>query len=131
MLKGHSLQAALYGLLAGEAAVELLGVGPAFDPEDDERPARSLYEGVRGAQRDGLLETLRVLVRLVQGGNYPINPDRHCRWCAYACACRKNHAPTLQREGLAGEIDDYRDLGAKNKSRLPLLAEVRKKREGR
>ncbi len=131
MLKGRSLQAALYGLLAGEAAVELLGVGPQFDPDDDERPSRSLYEGVQGAQRDGLLETLRVLIQLVERGVYPINPDNHCSWCPYACACRRNHAPTLQRERHARDSDDYRDLAGKNKTKLPLLADVRKKRENR
>jgi hypothetical protein len=131
MLKGRSLQAALYGLLADGAAVELLGVGPQFDPDDDERPSRSLYEGVQGGQRDGLLETLWVLIQLVEQGNYPINPDNHCSWCPYACACRKNHAPTLQRERHARDIDDFRDLAAKNKSKLPLLADVRKKRDSR
>jgi ATP-dependent helicase/nuclease subunit B len=136
MLKGLSLQVPLYAHLAGGAAVELLGVGPCYDPEDADRPADSRFDGLEGRQLEGLQETLRVLTALAERGLYPMNPPTPCRWCPYTAACRRNHAPTQERELHARDTADFRDLAAKNQRSLPLLDDVRadrnrKEEEGR
>lgn len=132
MLKGRSIQVPLYALLAGTGAgVELLGVGPCYYRNDDEQKTSSSFYGVEGREHEGLLETMRVLVSLADNGLYPINPPDPCRWCPFASACRRNHAPTLQRELQARDTADYRDLAEKNKRKLPRLADVRAERERR
>jgi RecB family exonuclease len=126
MLRGTTLQAPLYHLLSGGAAVEVLGVGPDHDPEegagDDERLAR--FEGFDSdALREGFLESLEVLASSPQRGVYPLLDDVACRWCAYVSACRKDHAPTASRHER--EDSDLRDLRRKTKSKAPTLALVR------
>jgi len=130
MLKGLSLQVPLYALLAGDgAAVELLGVGPGYEPEEQGRPASSRFDGLQGRELEGLLETLRVLVGLAERGLYPMNPSHACTWCSYTSACRRNHAPTQERELAARDTIDFRDLAAKNRTKFPLLADVRADRK--
>lgn len=134
MLKGAALQVALYFMLGGErAAVELLGVGPEYDPtttaESDRRPRFSGFENP--AQRDGFVETVRTLLSLAGSGSFPMNSDRHCAWCPYRQGCRHNHAPSLEREKLASDSSEYRDSRRKNKSKTPTLAMVRERPAGR
>jgi len=128
MLRGTALQAPLYHLLSGGAAVEVLGVGPDHDPEegadDKERIAR--FDGFDSdALREGFLESLGVLAAFPRRGAYPLLDDVACRWCAYASACRKDHAPTAARHER--EDADLRDLRRKSKSKAPTLARVRGK----
>ena len=114
MLKGMTLQVPLYWLLNDErAAVELLGVGPEFPLSMPEKQRRPGFAGFENAdQRDGFLETVRVLLSLVSSGSFPLNAGRHCSWCAYNQACRHNHAPTLERESNAPDANNFRGLGA-------------------
>lgn len=128
MLKGRMLQVPLYGLLAGPGArVELLGVGPAYDPQQVEAGDRRVeFDGfAKDEHRRGFLETLRVLAALVERGSFALRPDRHCDWCDYRLACRNTHPPTLEREDHAPDTADYRLLGDKTKSTKPTLAKVR------
>ncbi len=126
MLRGTALQAPLYHLVSGGAAVEVLGVGPDHDPEegagDDERLAR--FEGFASrALREGFFESLEVLASFPRRGVYPLLDDVACRWCAYVSACRKDHAPTASRH--AREDTDLHDLRRKTKTKSPTLALVR------
>jgi ATP-dependent helicase/nuclease subunit B len=134
-LKGSRLQMALYTLLAeSESAAggrrpavraEVLGVGPAYEAatEEERRAAVDPEEFVRA--RDGILETLAVLRDLVRRGFFPLNEDsRLCRSCAFTRACRKDHAPTLQRLAGSADLDAWRRLRRKTTSRptLDMLA---------
>jgi ATP-dependent helicase/nuclease subunit B len=126
MLRGLSLQVPLYAcLMGGGASVELLGVAPPYDEENEGRIASSRFEGLQGRVLEGMRETLRVLVALIEDGIYPMRPSHACSWCPYKSACRRNHVPSQERELHSLETADFRDLGAKNKSKLPLLDDVR------
>jgi hypothetical protein len=130
MLKGGTLQAPLYWLIAGgDAGVELLGVGPAYDYETepaDKAGRRVSFDGFGDPEcREGFLETVRVLVELVRRGRYPLHAiDRLCPGCPYDLACRRNHPPTVEREQNAGEARDYYRLSRKNKSKRPTLGRI-------
>jgi ATP-dependent helicase/nuclease subunit B len=126
MLKARTLQVPLYWLLNERAgSVEILGAGPFYDDFGTEE-RRVRFGGFENArQQEGFLETLRTLVGLVGVGAYPTNPDRHCEWCDYRQACRRKHPPTREREVHARDSTDYRDLHKKNKSKKPLLDDVR------
>jgi hypothetical protein len=126
MLKGSTLQVPLYWLLNDErASVELLGVGPDYPLSMPETQRRSEFSGFENAnQRDGFLETVRVLLSLVSAGSFPLNAGQHCTWCAYRQACRHNHPPTLERESHAVDGTEFRKLGRKNKTKTPLLEMV-------
>ncbi|HXV76355.1 MAG TPA: PD-(D/E)XK nuclease family protein [Candidatus Polarisedimenticolaceae bacterium] len=109
MLRGQTLQVPLYGMLAGgRARVELLGVGPAYDPLDAES-ARLTFSGLDPAALDGFRETLRVLIGFARSGRFPLHSDRHCSWCCYRPACRRTDPPSLHRETL---YDDGKRLAA-------------------
>jgi ATP-dependent helicase/nuclease subunit B len=128
MLKGETMQVPLYFLLSGEsAAVELIGVGPEYDPltkSESERRAR--FAGFEDrAQRDGFVETVRTLLSLVSSGSFPMNPERHCSWCPYRQACRHNHPPSREREEHAADSSGFRDVQRKNKTKKPTLSLVR------
>jgi RecB family exonuclease len=121
MLGGGAMQVPIYALLSG-SPVELLGVGPKHDPETD--VAR--FDGFASDdQRKGFLETLRVLIALVDAGRFPIHPDDHCDWCDYRSACRHGHPPTLFREEQASDVQDARDCWSKT-VKAPTLAAVRR-----
>jgi len=124
MLKGHELQVPLYQMLAGEdSTVELLGVGPHYALEDEEDRRVSFAGFPKDELRQGFLETLRSLLDLARRGRYPLRADRHCSWCAYRLACRRNHPPTLYREGL--DPDGQRYARSQDKStRKPLMKDV-------
>jgi ATP-dependent helicase/nuclease subunit B len=126
MLKARTLQVPLYWLLNERAGwVEILGAGPYYDACDTE-DRRGRFGGFENArQQEGFLETVRTLVGLVAAGAYPTNPERHCEWCDYRQACRRKHPPTREREVHARDSSDYRDLHKKNKSKKPLLGNVR------
>jgi len=129
MLKGNTLQVPLYAGLAGAgASVELLGVGPEYDPGSGRRAShrRAGFDGFPpGEIEEGFRETVRVLIRLARGGRFPLREGRHCEWCAYASACRRNDPPTRHREDHAVDSRDFRDVAEKNKSNKPTLARVR------
>ncbi len=134
MLKGQTLQVPVYAFLAGEGAqVELLGVGPDHDPAGGALPEerRVAFEGFGSAEPEaGFLETLRVLATLLEKGRFPLHKDRHCAWCEVAAACRRNHPPTVHREDVAPDVEDYRDTLLKNVNERPTLEKVRAWKRG-
>jgi PD-(D/E)XK nuclease superfamily len=109
--------------------VEVLGVGPSFAPvsppeEDDPGRADLDAEQLR-AHREGLQETIAVLLDLAASGRFPFNPvSRLCRHCPYVRACRKTHTPTLTRLEAAPGASAYALLRGKS-TRAPRLADVR------
>jgi len=115
MLRGETLQVPLYALLAGAAEVELLGVGPAFDPEDEEsRPTHTAFVGPR---REAFLETLRTLADIRRRGVFPAQAGWHCSWCAHRLTCRRNHPPSEHREEAREDARAWRGLRRKNTQR--------------
>ena len=130
-LKGSRLQMALYTLLAESESTsggrppavraEVLGVGPAYEDSADE-DRRALVDPEKFARaRDGILETLAVLRDLAGRGFFPLNEDsRLCRSCAFTRACRRDHAPTLERLRGSAHLDAWRRLRLKNGSRPTL-----------
>ncbi len=114
MLKGQALQVPLYWMLAGgDASVELLGLGPEFDPNEGD--SRHEFSGFDGEFRDSFLGTVRTLIDLRNRGTFPLNKqDRVCSWCTYRQACRRNHPPTLEREKLYEETLAYQKLQTKS-----------------
>lgn len=133
MLKGQTLQAPLYRLLAGGAPVELLGVGPDNDPADVRSELRRVtFDGFdRSDHEAGFRETLDVLVGLARAGGFPFNKGRHCGRCAYDRACRRNHPPAAHRNLHAPDTEQYR-LVLKKNTREPTIGRVRERlaREG-
>jgi ATP-dependent helicase/nuclease subunit B len=134
-LKGTRLQMALYTFLAesSDAAVgrrapvraELLGVGPAFESEAETGGARAVLDPEKFAKaRDGILETLAVLRDLAARNWFPLREkSRLCPSCPFTRACRKDHAPTLERLHGAAGLADWRALAGKN-TRAPTLDRV-------
>ncbi len=114
ILKGQALQVPLYWMLAGgEASVELLGLGPEFDPRAGEH--RYDFAGLEGELRDSFLATVRTLIDLRNRGTFPLNKqDNICGWCTYRQACRRNHPPTVEREKLYEETLAYQALQKKS-----------------
>ena len=129
MLGGTALQAPLYAAISGTgASVEFLGVGPDDAGAAAARRAASrvVFEGFsRPEVEAGFRETMRVLVDVARRGSFALRDDRHCRWCPYAGACRRKHPPTAERERLALDSRDYRDLSRKRKKKCPTLAMIR------
>jgi ATP-dependent helicase/nuclease subunit B len=128
MLKGTTLQVPLYAAVARGASVELLGVGPEHAPGTGRRAEhrRVVFPGFsRPEVEAGFRETARVLVRLARSGRFPLRKGRHCSWCPYAGACRRNDPPTAHREEHAPDTRDFRDLAEKNRRDRPTLERVR------
>ena len=128
MLKGTTLQVPLYAALADGASVELLGVGPEYAPGMGRRAEhrREQFPGFsRPEVEAGFLETARLLIRLARSGRFPLRKGRHCSWCPYAGACRRNDPPTVYREENAPDTRDFRDLAKKNQRDKPTLRDVR------
>ncbi|HET8946479.1 MAG TPA: PD-(D/E)XK nuclease family protein, partial [Candidatus Polarisedimenticolia bacterium] len=138
-LKGRRLQMLLYALMAeagtlrtggqpiGARAphleVEVLGVGPRYDRPGEEGRA-VLDAAALGPARAGLLETLAVLLRLVDAGLYPLDEtSAFCERCAFARACRRSHGPTLERLARHPALREFALLRRKS-TRAPLLAQV-------
>jgi RecB family exonuclease len=109
MLSGRELQVAIYVLMTGHP-VELLGVGPRRDAE----PA-GFYGFKSDDEKNGVLETLRVVSALADRGLFPIRPGDHCRSCDYRRACRRGHPPTEFREEQAPDIRDARSCWSKTR----------------
>jgi hypothetical protein len=129
LLRGERLQMALYALLAeseagtGKAAVEVLGVGPRFDDEEEEACAR-LGAKEFGAIRDGLLESLAVLARLAAANRFPLSPRQGlCEYCPYTRACRRAHPATVERLQADPGLADFHRMRRKS-LRKPRLADV-------
>ena len=119
MLKARTLQVPLYRMLAGsDAVVEVLGVHPDLDPADEAH--RHRFSGFdNDACERSFRHTMRVLLHLRREGIFPLNKDdRHCGWCDYPHACRRNHPPTLERESRMGDAEDYRTV-LKKSARKP------------
>ncbi len=120
MLRGNSLQVPLYRLLRpGRPEVEVLGVGPGYD-YNDPKQWRAAHDGLDDDAQAGLMETLRVLLRLPRSGSFPLRKSDACKWCAFREACRHNHPPTLEREQTAADSRSFRRLAGKGKD-APLL----------
>jgi hypothetical protein len=118
MLSGAALQVPIYALISG-SPVELLGVGPRHEAEF------ARFDRFKaGAERDGVLETLRVVASLAGLGRFPIHPGDHCGWCDYRSACRHGHPPTISREQHAEDVRDVRDCWSKT-AKAPSIAAVR------
>jgi hypothetical protein len=142
-LKGTRLQMALYRMMAEGAAttatppggatpridLEVLGVSPRFDldPESGRATLESdTFEGIAG----GVVESLRVLLRLPAEGLYPLHEEaRRCAWCVFDRACRRAHAPTAERLLLRPELRDHRLMRRKQVKR-PRLADVEAAEDG-
>jgi ATP-dependent helicase/nuclease subunit B len=133
-LKGSRLQMALYTLLAeSESAAggrrpvvraEVLGVGPAYEEAADEERRAAVDPEKFARARDGILETLAVLRDLAGRGFFPLNEEsRLCHSCPFTRACRKTHAPTLERLSGAADLEAWRRLRSKTTSR-PTLDKV-------
>jgi len=122
MLSGEQLQVPVYALIA-EAPVELLGAGPKH-----EAGFARFDDFASPAERDGVLETIRVALGLAVAGTFPLHADAHCAWCDFRPACRNTHPPTAFREAQADDARDARDCWDKS-AKLPLLAAVRAERE--
>jgi hypothetical protein len=119
MLTGAALQVPIYALLSG-SPVELLGVGPRHEGDV------VLFDGFRSTEeKDGVLETLRVVAALAGAGRFPIHPADHCGWCDYRSACRHGHPPTRFRESHAEDVRDARDCWGKT-AKMPSIAAVRR-----
>ena len=74
--------------------------------------------------RDGILETLAVLRDLAARGWFPLREkSRLCPSCPFTRACRKNHAPTLERLEDSADLAAWRGVRRKN-TRLPTLDKV-------
>jgi len=124
MLRGQTLQVPLYAMLAGEKAeVQLLGVGPDFDPaEEVATPAFSGFG--KENQTAGFRETLRELIDLRSRACFPIRKhDKVCGWCAYREACRATHPPTEERELHSRDGELLRLLQAKS-TKAPQLIDL-------
>jgi ATP-dependent helicase/nuclease subunit B len=135
LLKANRLQMPLYVLMAGSlladwsvagarVRAEVLGVGPAFAPdavpEDETRADLDPEDFDR--HRRGIEETVAVLLDLAAAGAFPLNAgSRLCPSCPYVRACRKAHAPTLERLEKAGSAAAYAALSGKS-TRAPLLS---------
>jgi len=145
LLKGRRLQMALYALLAEASragwgggdraiAVEVIGIGPehagGIEPpaEDEPRgyPARAALDPKKFLEcREGILETIGVLAKLAASGFFPLDPaSERCRYCPYARACRRSHAPTLARLRAAPPAADFYRLRGKS-TRARTLADVK------
>jgi hypothetical protein len=136
-LKGTRLQMAIYRLMAEAAAtiatpphgappridLEVLGVGPRFDL--DPGAGHAALDGAAFAKiEEGLFESLRVLLRLPAEGLYPLHEDaRRCGWCVFDRACRRAHAPTVERLLLRPELRDHR-LVRRKQAKRPRLIDV-------
>jgi RecB family exonuclease len=131
-LKGSRLQLPLYILMVESlqrdrhskgvtVRAEVIGTGPVHAAGEHRKGiAPERFE----KQRRGILETLAVLLELAAAGHYPLNSDsRICRFCPYAAACRRSHAPTRERLEAAPAGAAYRLLQLKNIYK-PLLAGV-------
>ncbi len=113
MLKAGALQVPLYHMLAGpQASVELLGIHPDLDPAEGQE--RHSFRGFAGQVGPSFQHTMRVLLRLHAGGSYPFRAARHCDWCRYDKACRRNHPPTQERELLLEDAQAFREVQEKS-----------------
>jgi RecB family exonuclease len=137
-LKGTRLAMAVYRLMAEAAAtrsanaeggalpridLEVLGVGPRFD-RDPETARAALADGAFEPLRQGVVESIRVLLALPERGLYPLHADeRRCAWCVFDRACRRGHAATLERLEACADLRDLRRVRRKQK-RKPLLADA-------
>jgi inactivated superfamily I helicase len=137
-LKGTRLQMAIYRLMAEAAAaraadpvsrgvpridLEVLGVGPRFDLSPDAARA-ALDTGAFETLKGGILESIRVLLRLPEQGLYPLHEEAsHCSWCVFDRACRRGHAATRERLEACPELRDHR-LMRRKQTRRPLLADL-------
>lgn len=124
MLKGDKLQVPVYHLLKDNLpAVELLGVGPDFRPEEENRNDFR-FTGFKGDEASGMLETLGVLTRLIGNGVFPLwEKSPSCRYCVFKPACRINHPPTLERESSSVDSADFRLLKKKT-SKKPHIKDL-------
>ncbi|MGH9750209.1 MAG: PD-(D/E)XK nuclease family protein, partial [Candidatus Polarisedimenticolia bacterium] len=140
-LKGHELQMPLYLLLAerslaggvqgGRVLAEILGIGPALDRaiardgrEDAGEACAPVDAAAFARSREGLLETLGVLEELLRSGRFPLNSGRWCDYCPFPRACRRKHAPTLERLAAAAPLRRFAGLREKMLKR-PLLGDSR------
>jgi RecB family exonuclease len=136
-LKGHQLQMPLYVLLAerglaggtreGTVLAEILGIGPALERaiaregEADPGAACAPVDAASLARsREGLLETLAVLDELLRTGRFPLNEGWWCEYCPFPRACRRTHAPTVERLASAAPLQRFAGLWGKS-LRRPLL----------
>ncbi len=128
MLKAQTLQVPLYWMLSdAKARIEVLGVGPRYDPDEVDPGERVLkFDGLTAEEFKGFVETMGVLTDLIDEGVFPLNHSNvGCGYCPYELSCRHLHPPTKEREENAPDRADYADLRHKNKSRKTTLDAVR------
>jgi hypothetical protein len=120
MLRGGELQVPVYALISGHP-IELLAVGPRHDADD----GVVRFDGFgSGDERNGIVETIRVVASLAVSGRFPLHSGDHCRFCDYASACRRGHPPTEDREDRAADTRDARACWRKT-GKTPLIATMR------
>ena len=107
------------GLAGGDSRVELLGVGPTFPPDE----YRYVFDGMKDDVAAGFRETVRILFGLRSAGSYPFRSGKHCQWCSYETACRRNHPPTVDREQNSTDSEPFHKMHEKN-TRKPMIADV-------
>jgi RecB family exonuclease len=139
ILKGLRVQIPLYVLLAESVAgldppppvrAEVLGVGPSFARVDPGERRAALETDRFAPLREGFLETIGVLVDLARAGLYPLDAEpNRCRRCAYALACRRRHAPTIDRLEAHPALARFRGVREKS-SGAPTLADVARRPRG-
>jgi ATP-dependent helicase/nuclease subunit B len=148
ILKGVQVQMPLYALMGaelasswgvegGKASAEVIGVGPAHAQEAAAGPAgahgypaRAGLDPERFAQiREGFTETLRVLVDLAASGFFPLRKGSRCDYCPYDRACRRYHAPTVNRITSAPRAASFLLLSGKS-TRAMTLSEVTRRAGG-
>ncbi|MCZ6620506.1 MAG: exodeoxyribonuclease V subunit gamma [Deltaproteobacteria bacterium] len=71
-------------------------------------------EGWDGSLGSGLKETLSLLLKGIQQGQFFIHPGSHCEHCEVSELCRKNHLPSRWRADNDPRTQSFRKLRQKN-----------------
>lgn len=124
ILKGERPQLALYFFLAETAFPDRKILAPmilpvSLDDAQEEEPGEEKGDEPPTLELPPLIEeavgdTLFTLADLPQRGLFPLREGNHCRWCAYAAACRRSHPPTRNRNDTAPIFAGYLNLRNRN-----------------
>jgi ATP-dependent helicase/nuclease subunit B len=130
LLKGERPQLAVYYFLAGKHfpddeifEARVFGIGPEHpDPGADEdlsAPGLKVFGARDPAETwKAIGDTLHTLAGIAGAGRFPFRQGRHCVWCPYRPACRRNHPPTRARVETAPAYEDYYRLSKRTKTKV-------------
>ena len=110
-LRGGKLQLPLYQLLVQTkepqpVKAELLGLGPKFFPRSGF--VRQGPVALPAKYREqGLLETIAVLAETVANNRFPLSIGRHCSYCDFRGACRRDHYTSRERVANDPANEEY------------------------